>query len=338
MLTLSVTPVLSTTADFQPLLWGVALDGHPIDDQRLARVASAVLFSPQVVNFFLSWPRPGLSGEFPETSLDAIANRGAVPCLTWEPFFIEAGETVAVTLEQLQTGVYDDFLNTFASRMAKWKQPVIIRFAHEMNIERYHWGTTKERFGPDSPRIYRKMFRRVVRVFRANGADNVLWTFCPNAESLPNRSFDPTAGWNRASAYYPGDDVVDILGMDGYNWGKSQTLENAGWQSQWQPFEKIFQPLYNELRGMAPDKPIMVFETASVRGEIEGAKTRWITEMITTAKKWRLSGIVWFQVNKEVDWRFQSGIPPKDLLAVGIPAAPARQWAQWLLRRTKNQK
>ncbi len=89
------------------------------------------------------------------------------------------------------------------------------------------------------------------------------------------------------------------------------------------PFEKIFQPLYNELRGMAPDKPIMVFETASVRGEIEGAKTRWITEMITTAKKWRLSGIVWFQVNKEVDWRFQSGIPPKDLLAVGIPAAPA---------------
>ncbi|RZB30411.1 MAG: hypothetical protein SRB1_02691 [Desulfobacteraceae bacterium Eth-SRB1] len=68
----------------------------------------------------------------------------------------------------------------------------MIRFAHEMNIERYHWGMGKTDYGPQSPTVYKKIFHYVVTIFRNMDVKNVLWVFCPNAESVPNTSYDPT--------------------------------------------------------------------------------------------------------------------------------------------------
>ncbi|MBW2708365.1 MAG: endoglucanase [Deltaproteobacteria bacterium] len=283
-----------------PLFFGVALDGYPISKERLKSIEESLGVSPGMVSFFLQWPAIQNQGYgcFPGESLDAIRHAGAIPCLTWEPMYYDEGCQVQVTYQDILDGVWDPYLMGFAKQSALWKKPFMIRFAHEMNIARYHWGTKKKGYGPESPRIYRRMFRYVVTIFQKAGAQNVLWAFCPNSESAPN------ASWNRIEDYYPDDKYVDVLGIDGYNWGTTQTKAKNGWDSEWKEFAAIFRPAWEKLRKLAPDKPIFVFETASVNQG--GDKGLWIKNAFETAKAWKLNGLVWFQVKKENDWRINS--------------------------------
>ena len=204
----------------------------------------------------------------------------------------------------------------------------MIRFAHEMNIERYHWGTKKSGYGPESPDIYKRMFQYVSTMFQKAGAQNALWIFCPNSESVPNASYDPSASWNRIEDYYPGDKYVDVLGIDGYNWGTTQTRAKNGWDSQWKEFAALFRPAFEKLRHLAPDKPIFVFETASVNQG--GDKGLWIKNALETARGWKLNGLVWFQVKKENDWRINSGgkVSYKEILEA--PTCSPHQWIRGL--------
>jgi beta-mannanase len=96
--------------------------------------------------------------------------------------------------------------------------------------------------------------------------------------------------------YYPGDTYVDWTGVDGYNWGK----RNGGWQS----FEEVFAKIYPLLA--AKGKPILIGEMASA--EVGGNKAEWIDAIIPTlhTKYPMIKGLVWFDVNKERDWRINS--------------------------------
>ena len=288
------------------LFFGVALDGFPITEERLKNVGDDIGVSPGIVVFFLQWPSIEGQGTapFPRESLNAIWNTGAIPCLTWEPMYYRDGHEVMVPFDAILNGDYDPYILGFARQAASWKRPFMIRFAHEMNIARYHWGAKKKVYGPESPDIYKRMFRYVVTMFQKAGAQNVLWVFCPNSESVPNASYDPGASWNRIEDYYPGDKYVDVLGIDGYNWGTTQTRAKNGWDSQWKEFAAIFRPAWEKLRQLAPDKPIFVFETASVSQG--GDKGLWIKNAFKAARAWKLNGLVWFQVKKEYDWRINS--------------------------------
>jgi len=319
--------VRAAPADDAPPPWfGVALDGHPLTGERLEAVAEEIGVRPDMVVFFLQWPGDPAAGFFPGRTLDAIRESGAVPCLTWEPMVLEDGEEKAVPWERILGGDYDPYLVSFAEQARAWGRPFVIRPAHEMNLERYHWGTTREAYGPRSPAIYRRLFRHIVTVFDQAGAANVLWAFCPNAESVPG------ASWNRASAYYPGDAYVDLLGMDGYNWGRTQTLEKHGWDSRWRSFREIFAPLHCELRRLAPRKPLFVFETAAVcRG---GDRTAWIRGVAEALRAWRIQGVAWFQAHKEQDWRITA---EEAALLAPRSAARAENFdpGEWMQERTQ---
>lgn len=302
----------------KPLAWGVMLDGYPIDHARLKATKKALGRTPGLVGFFLAWP--GVQDDamqaapFPRESLEAIQATGAMPCLTWEPMRFVAGGEEAISSEEILSGAYDPYLRRMAHGFRTWAQPVIIRFAHEMNLSRYHWGGAAAAYDATSPERYRQMFRYVVELFRKEGADAVRWAFCPNMESVPGGE---KAAWNRAVAYYPGDAWVDVLGMDGYNWGTSRTVARDGWQSSWRSFAEMFGPLRSELKALAPDKPLMVFETGCAPDE---RKRQWLADAVATACTWELEGVVFFHVNKEVDWRF----PAQDLryAFVGHTIAP----------------
>lgn len=287
------------------ILWGYTVEGIPQNSEKITDIEKEVGVEAGMIVFFLAWPSPDSrqSASFPVETCETIREHGAVPVLTWEPFyFSQNDEEQMIDSDTVCNGEYDEYLKAFAKSVEKWGHPVLIRFGHEMNIRRYHWGTRgKEEFGPASPGKYQRMFRHVVSIFREVNADNVLWVFCPNAESVPNTSFDPTAGWNLISAYYPGDEWVDILGMDGYNWGTTRTLDENGWQSRWESFRAIFKNAHKKLRRLAPQKPLFVFETASVNKG--GDRAEWLQNALRTAKSWQLNGICWFQVNKENDWR-----------------------------------
>lgn len=309
---------------YPSFFWGFAVEGFPIN-QQLLELQSKSQVIPEMIVFYLQWPEPLNRYESILTSLESIWNIGAVPCLTWEPMTISYQTEKMIPYEEILSGQYDHYLSSMAAEVKLWQKPLIIRFAQEMNIERYHWGTDKDNFGIYSPEIYIKMFQYVVNLFTKQKVNNALWAFCPNVESIPNEA------WNSVNKYYPGDHYVDILGMDGYNWNINEDLASSrqlSWTMPWRSFEQIFQPLYQELKKINPHKPIIVFETASVNRVSDQKKSLWIQNAIQVAKKWRIKGIVWFQVKKEEDWRMNQN---EDYSYIPLiqPAKPSFQ--TWLL-------
>ncbi len=279
--------------------WGIALDGYPITPERLVQARQEIGASADLVVFFMAWPEHGyLHAIFPRETLNAIHDHGAIPCLTWEPMYFKDGDENAISARAVLSGEYDAYITDFAQQAARWNKPLIIRFAHEMNLSRYHWGGAAKDYGPDSPGLYREMFRHVVHRFRENGAHNVLWAFSPNAESVPREA------WNNIAAYYPGGDVVDYVGIDGYNWGTTQNIEQHGWNSRWLAFEEIFRAAYSELRALDASKPLFIFETASVSAG--GNQSQWLVDALETSRDWGVDGMVWFHADKENDWRLQA--------------------------------
>ncbi|HDQ40050.1 MAG TPA: endoglucanase [Desulfonatronum sp.] len=295
----------STSGSGPGLFLGAALDGYPITLPRLYEVQDELGIFPSMVVFFLQWPSQPGTGHFPLETLHAVDTFGALPCVTWEPMYMHGDQENVILAERILGGEYDPYIRDFARSAREYGGPFLMRFAHEMNLSRYHWGTTAERYGPDSPALYREMFQYVVRMFQEEGANNVLFVFCPNAESIPHPIWNEKGEWNTAAAYYPGHDYVDVLGLDGYNWGITQNKEEHGWDSTFRSFEDIMAPMHEELRALAPEKPIVVFETAST--ELGGDKSVWIRHAVRTMEAWGVAGFVWFEADKEVDWRLGTG-------------------------------
>ncbi|MFH1914017.1 MAG: glycosyl hydrolase [Pseudomonadota bacterium] len=323
--------VLALTPGCQPSPppgFGPALHGTP-SPEAIDNARKTLDWPITLVVFFVHWPSDR-QPEFPDEGIRAIRDAGAVPVITWEPMTVDAGKETAIAASEILDGHWNDYIDAFAVSARDSGGRIILRFAHEMNLSRYHWGGDRSEYGPESPGRYRAMFRHIRERFLLQGADNVLFAFCPNAESLPHPVRDG-ADWNTASAYYPGDDAVDVLGMDGYNWGTTFTRQEHGWDSRFTAFAEIFSPLYEELRALAPHKPVVVFETASVAEG--GDKTAWIKDAVHTARSWGLAGLCWFNADKEHDWRLESGITPARLRPLagmfashaGALALPARE-------------
>ncbi len=81
--------------------------------------------------------------------------------------------------------------------------PVIWRPFHEMNGDWFWWCQQ-----PRYAELYRQMHDRFVNV---HGLDNLIWTFSVNYWHP-----DWGSGEQLPSAYYPGHDVVDVIGVDIY--------------------------------------------------------------------------------------------------------------------------
>jgi hypothetical protein len=66
----------------------------------------------------------------------------------------------------------------------------------------------------------------------------------------------------------------------------------------------VFENIYPLLA--AKKKPILIGEMASA--EAGGDKGKWIDEIVPTlrAKYPLIKGVVWFDINKEADWRISS--------------------------------
>lgn len=283
-----------------PFAFGFALEGFPITEEKLDLLYNDTKIHPQLILFYLQWQKTSDEYHSITKTLDVIWNAGAVPVLTWEPMLLEGNLEKAIPYEDILEGLYDSYLHFIADEIKLWNKPLMIRFAHEMNLSRYHWGTNFSNFGPNSPEIYKKLFSYVVNFFKNKNVKNGLWVFCPNSDSIPNDN------WNIPSHYYPGNEYVDILGMDGYNWDLNADLaksKNIDWTKSFATFEQIFNPLYQQLKQIAPDKPVFVFEMASVERPFSQKKIFWIQEAFETSKKWQINGLIWFQANKEEDWR-----------------------------------
>lgn len=269
------------------LFWGFAVDGFPVTQEALVNIQKETQQIPQILTCYLQWPKEPKNTDLIAgfaTSLNTVWEFGGVFCLTWEPFYFE-GQSKAIPYQEILEGKYDVYLQSISHVAKEFGKPFLIRFAHEMNLKQYHWGTDEAEYGPKSGEIYQKLFRYVVDFFRKESVANVLWVFCPNCDSVPNEA------WNRIAHYYPGESYVDVFGLDGYSWSADKVRS----------FQEIFNQSYLELKMLDENIPIFIFETA-IAGD-QNQKAKWVEKAIETALDWSIEGIVWFQVDKEKNWK-----------------------------------
>lgn len=161
---------------------------------------------------------------------------------------------------RLLDGKDDDYLREFARAARRFGKPFLFRFDNEMNGDWTAWSAFQ--YGKDTD-LYIAAWRHAREIFRAEGADNAIWVWNPNCDSLPRFA------WNRQSRYWPGADAVDLVGLTCYN--------TAGSPEKWRSFEQLYRPLYQEYMQLYGDKPFLITEFSSHTAG--GEKPRWVREM-----------------------------------------------------------
>jgi hypothetical protein len=205
-----------------------------------------------------------------------------VPHVTWMPYH---------TLDDIIAGKDDALYHQRAQAAKAFGTQIFMRWAHEMNGNWYPWSGAMNGSNAAAAAKYVTAWKHVHDIFVADGATNVVWVWCPLVTDVPSDS------WNHWTNYYPGDDYVDWVGLDAYNWGSSSSC------CQWESFDDLIDAPYQDY---AAKKPIMLPETASA--EVGGDKGAWIDAMHASLKTkyTAIHAVVWFDINKETDWRINS--------------------------------
>ncbi len=265
------------------LQFGVAPPTGGTTVTELNNVASIVGERPSIVMSFHSFGEPA-----PLEQLDTIYNFGATPMITWEPWLPNNGPAHSASpLQRLKAGEYDAYLREWGSALAKWGHPILLRFGHEMNENWYPWGRGNS---TNTPADFIDAWRHVHDVLAGGGADNVVWVWSPNAPKCPS---------DQIAEYYPGQKYVDVVSLDGYNWGTSKPW--SGWTNP----EDIFGLGLQQLRTLAPDKPVIIGETSS--SEDGGSKAAWNRSLVSyLLAQPDILAFIWFDMQKEADWRLDS--------------------------------
>lgn len=240
-----------------------------------------------IIHWFQDWVM-----SFDAGFMNAAVSRGGRPLISWEPWVFGGGlDQPGYALRRIIAGEHDQYIRRWAQAAAAWAKPFFLRFAHEMNGD---WTTWSPGVNGNTSREYRRAWRRVHNIFRQAGATNVRWVWAPVAKSEVFTHFTPYKD------VYPGDAYVNWLGISGYNWG-----DTRAW-SRWQSFSDVFGPSYGAMKRLAP-KPIMIPEVGCA--EQGGKKATWIQNAYLKQipdKFPRIKAIVWFNANKENDWRVDS--------------------------------
>lgn len=198
----------------------------------------------------------------------------------------------AGTQADVLAGNFDSHISSLASSIDRWlsmggNRLVMLAPMPEMNGNWVPYGM--------DPTGFKDAFRHITWLASKSGSTgwNVRWVFAPNGWSAPP---------HRMADYYPGADVVDLVGMSAYNWGSNYP------GARWTTVGETMGGALDEARGFAPEKPFLISQTgASPDG---GDKDAWIREMFTfLANDPNAVGFIYFNINKETDWTiYQRGL------------------------------
>ncbi|MFH0863657.1 MAG: glycosyl hydrolase [Candidatus Gottesmanbacteria bacterium] len=247
---------------------------------------------PAFAWFSVKWQNniTGAYQEFDPAILEQYRTRGIMPGITWD-----ASKGIGLNKNQpdfswktIASGKHDAYITRVAKGVAAYKYPCVLRTLHEMDGNWYPWGFRAN--GNNDPKDYAIAWRRIVDIFRKEGATNVQFVWVITAGILNNNIFNKYG--DILLQTYPGDDYVDWVGLDGYS-----NLASDG-----RSLKTIFQPSYQFLLNHT-NRPIMFFEVGATENPADPmAKANWIKEsfLITIPQEFPEVKVVnWF--NSEND-------------------------------------
>ncbi|HYH50563.1 MAG TPA: glycosyl hydrolase, partial [Acidimicrobiia bacterium] len=177
---------------------------------------------------------------------------------------------------KIVNGELDAAIDAAAEAFAAYPREFFMRYCWEMDGQRPEKRSLVHK-PEDFIAAWRYVYNRIVNV---HGVTNVIWVWCANANGYKMK--DPFTG-NQVPApqYYPGDDVVDWVSADGYNWHGSNS-ENG--KDDYRDFLEIFDEFMKWSREPdaarnkgASTKPIMIGEYGSQEQSDGGIKkAKWL--------------------------------------------------------------
>lgn len=266
---------------------------HELDSQKLKDFEKLVNKKMAIAHVYRDW------GELPQenfvTELQQLDKAGWMPMVSSSPHYERDCNAPGVPLyAAIAQGKCDVLLSEIARSFKAYGKPVLFRFAWEVNVPTLPWSLsmTKSTTGD-----YVSAWRRFHDIMKQEGATNVKWVFSPNVKSYAQ---------DLSYKYiYPGDDVVDWVALDGYNWGTTQN-----W-SKWSSFTDIFKDSYDEMAILAPNKPLMIAEINSAN--VGGDQSEWLADALGTQipnNFPKVKAVVLFDEDKTatdgVDWRIEN--------------------------------
>lgn len=204
------------------------------------------------------------------------------------------------------SGAGDSVLQEQAARLKAYGKPVVVRPWAEMNGD---WAphqpllTGPQKLAGGTPGEFVAAWRRVVTTFRSQGVTTV--KFCLNPTTDTYQECTPVA------ALWPGASYVDLLGLDGYNWGGGNGLT-------WRSFDDIYRQQYANLVALKPGAPLWICEVSSadprgasgvsVTAPPGATKGSWWAALNSSLKAGypQVQALVAFDALKERDWRVNS--------------------------------
>jgi mannan endo-1,4-beta-mannosidase len=220
-----------------------------------------------------TWYTPMTLAFHPQT-VAQISDQGVVPIVE-----IDSGST---PLTQVADGKWDKHFIAYARAVAAYSTPIGIDFDHEFNGPWFHWG-----YDHTTAATFVAAWRRIVWLFRKNGARNVMWIWNPNVDLGDTVSFRP---------WYPGNQYVTYVGLDGYFIYPDQT------------FNMVFGRTLSQLSAFT-HKSILLTETGANPGQQRATQINSLFAGLEATP--RILGFIWFDFNKYAghDWLLQGDKP-----------------------------
>jgi beta-mannanase len=255
-----------------PFLFGAAVDDLPAGRDLLPALEAALGRPVDIASTYVDW-----SYVFPGPNERWMAAGGKRRVLlSWEPWGMRFSE---VTSHRR-----DSYLESVANAMRAYPYELYVRPWPEMNGNWSTWQPTsdgKKKEG-GTPAEFVASWRYVVSFFHDRGVRNLKFVFNVDASDLPSHT--------PVRDIWPGSAYVDVLGIDGFNWGGGD----------WRSFEEIFAPMYATVTRLDPGLPVWIAEFGCAPGR---ARPGWLAEMMTTRAFPRLRAVIYFDVESHRDWR-----------------------------------
>lgn len=240
---------------------------------------------------------------FPRKTAEWIRDHGAVPFvrLMLRSSAEQNVEEREFTVERIIEGAFDGDLEAWARAAEEFGTPLLVEWGTEMNGEWFSWNGKWHGAGecggfgdpkrPDGPERFAAAYRHIVETMRGAGADNLTWVFHVDAHDAPEEA------WNRFEEYYPGNDVVDWIGVSAYGPQLPSDDEASS-------FREMIDPAVRRVEAMAPGKPIVALEFGCTAGSKAARPEAWAAAALDDllSRRWRsVIGFSWWNERWEND-------------------------------------
>jgi hypothetical protein len=290
----STTTPSGTTLNFPVKEWGAYVGWQ---ETALTDFENLVGSQAKHRAVFIHW---GNEKNFPTYLKPYVKDKGKTLVVFWEATNYNLGTVnqTGYSYDAILNGNFDAYIAQFASDAKAYGGEVILVPFSEMNGNWFPWSITQN---GNSAQKHIDAWRKIREAFR--GATNVKFGWAPNHDAVPDTAE------NQFEKFYPGDAYVDYVGLDGFNFN-----------NPWMTFDQIFGKSLAKMK--LYKKPIYIFSFASAQGTQKGA---WITDALNVQipKHPEIKGWIWFNEDKERDWRINSDATAltafKSVLPLALP-------------------